>query len=179
MRLFVAIPLPKFARRRLADLQQSISGVRWQRQSQLHVTLKFLGEVDEQRTSLLIGGLKDIHHPALAMTIEGLGYFSRGPSPAVLWVGISNPQELHELYQRIEEQCAGLGFEPENRPFKPHITIGRMKGVSKSEVRSFIKQHKPFTIPEVDIDEFVLFESELHPDGAIHKKVEHFKLNTS
>lgn len=179
MRLFVAIPLPKFVRCRLSEVKQPIEGVRWQRPDQLHVTLKFLGDVSEQRTSLLISELKDIHHHAFTMTIKGFGYFSRGSSPVVLWAGISNSKELHKLYQRVEERCVGMGFQPESRAFKPHVTVGRMQGVSESDVISFINEHRQFVIPKVEVNEFVLFESTLDPGGAVHEKAERFQFNTS
>ncbi len=178
MRLFIAIPLPEAVREKLSELYQSMDGVRWQSQGQLHITLKFLGETDRDQLPELIRGLKSIRHSAFQMTISGFGTFPGKGRPKILWIGIARPEPLKDLQQKIEQQCIEIGFEAEDRPFIPHITLARIKGTPRRDVMSFINQHKKVRIPGVPVNEFVLYESKLDPDGAVHEKVEEFFLNT-
>lgn len=178
MRLFIAIPLPEPVRRRLSDLKQSIEGVRWQRQKQLHITLKFLGDTPEEHLNSLVDELQGIDYQTFTIIIKGFGSFPRGGDPRVLWAGISDPAKLTKLHARIEEKCIAMGYKAEARPFKPHITLGRIKSASKQDILSFINQHKQVVIPEIAVTEFVLYESKLRPGGAVHKKMEHFPLKS-
>lgn len=176
MRLFVAIPLPEFVKKNLGDLQQPIEGVRWQQQSQLHITLKFLGDTDRDRIQDLQTHLSKIDRPSFSITISGFGYFPEGKQPRVLWAGIEKNKPLTKLYREVEQHCTALGFEEDARSFKPHITIARTDGVPKRDVMSFINQHKQFRISDVPVDEFVLYESKLDPDGAKHSRLKTFEL---
>lgn len=168
MRLFIAVPMPEFVANRLVELQQPIEGIRWQQEEKLHLTLKFLGDTESDRAQKLQSVLDTIDIPSFSITLNGLGYFPKGKQPRVLWAGIDKSEPLQKLHKAVESRCADLGFDPEQRPFKPHVTIGRVKGASKSTVESFIDRHEDFHIPDIPVEEFVLFESKLHPDGAQH-----------
>lgn len=111
------------------------------------------------------------------MTISGFGTFPEKGRPKILWIGVAKPEPLKELQQQIEQQCKEMGFEAEDRPFIPHITLARIKGTSKRDVMSFVNQHKKVGFPGVPVNKLVLYESKLHPDGAVHEKVEEFPLN--
>lgn len=176
MRLFIALPIPPFVKEQLVDLQQPIEGVRWQQESQIHLTLKFLGETDLDRAQDLKSHLQDIDTPELSISLKGFGYFPQGKDPKVLWTRVNKNKALTKLYREIEETCARLGFEKENRSFKPHITIARVNSAPKRDIMSFINQHKQFQIPDVSIEEFVLYESKLHSEGAKHSRLKTFQL---
>lgn len=176
MRLFIALPIPEPVKRQLLELQQPIQGVRWQQENQLHLTLKFLGDTEPVRAREVKAGLGDIELPSFTMRLKGFGYFPKGRHPKVLWAGISKNKELVRLQQAVEERCTELGFEAEDRSFKPHITLARLNGVKKRDVLSFVNQHKQFQIPDVPVDEFVLYESKLDPDGAKHTRLKTFPL---
>lgn len=176
MRLFIAIPLSKRVKQKLLDLQQPIDGIRWQSQEQMHLTLKFVGEVDKTTASELREELDNIVHPGFFMTIAGIGYFPEGGQPNVIWMGIKENRTLAELHQKVERACEEVGIAPEDRPYKAHITLGRAKNVSKRAVNSFINQHKKFAMPDVQINEFVLYQSKLHADGARHSRLQTFPL---
>ncbi|MDZ7658404.1 RNA 2',3'-cyclic phosphodiesterase [Fodinibius sp.] len=178
MRLFIAIPLPKGVKQQLLDLQQPIEGIRWQSQEQMHLTLKFVGEVDKTTVSELREELDNIVHSDFSMTISGIGYFPEGKQPKVVWAGIKENANLQELHKKVENRCEKMGIAPENRPYKPHVTIGRTKNAYKRSVTSFINQHKKFGIQNIQVNEFVLFESELHPDGARHHPLQTYLLNS-
>lgn len=178
MRLFVAVPLPKGVRQKLLDLQQSIDGMRWQSQEQMHLTLKFVGEVDATGASELRKELDKISHPGFSMTIAGLGYFPEGKRPNVVWVGINENANLRELHKKVEDRCKNIGIAPENRPFKPHVTIARANNTSKRAVTSFITKHKTFAVTGIPVNEFILYESRLHLDGARHHPLQSYVLKS-
>lgn len=176
MRLFVAIPMPESVKNNLAELRRPIDGVRWQQKDKLHLTLKFLGDTNPDRLPNLKIALDRIETSSFSITLQGLGYFPKGNYPRVLWAGIKKNQSLQELYRSIEQKCTDLGFEAEQRSFKPHITIARIEGGSKSDIMSFINQNKEFNLQEVPVEEFVLYESKLNPDGAEHHRIKTFPL---
>lgn len=176
MRLFIALPIPKSVKKQLAELQQSIKGVRWQQQGQIHLTLKFLGNTGQERARELQKSLDKIKYQAFHIDLEGFGYFPSGKQPKVLWAGIGAGESLFELQNTIEDTCTSVGFDAETRPFKPHITLARVKGGSKGDIISFINKHKQFYIPDIPINEFVLYESKLYPDGVVHNRLSTFPL---
>lgn len=176
MRLFIAIPLPEPVKKQLADLQQPMEGMRWQQEEQMHLTLKFLGSTDRTKARKLQEKLKQVGCLAFDMTLAGFGYFPEGGEPKVLWVGIDENEALNNLQHTVEHICISTGFDAEDRPFKPHITIARVRGTSKRDVHSFINQHKRFRIPEIPVEEFVLYESKLDPEGATHHRLDTFRL---
>ncbi len=178
MRLFIAIPLPQGVKQKLLDLQQPINGVRWQSQEQMHLTLKFVGEVDTTTASELREELDNITYPGFLMTIEGIGYFPDGQQPKVVWAGIKENANLQELHKNVEDRCKKKGIAPENRPYKPHVTIGRTKNTSKQAVTSFINKYNSFILPDIPVNEFALYESKLHPDGARHHRLQTYLLKS-
>lgn len=177
MRLFIALPIPQFVKQQLVDLEQPIGGVRWQSENQIHLTLKFLGETGSEQANDLKSHLGDITLPAFTISLKGFGYFPQGKRPRVLWTRIKKSTPLVTLQQTVEDYCREIGFEAENRSFKPHITIARINGASKRDIMSFINQHKQFQISEIPIEEFVLYESKLDSEGARHSRLKTFPLN--
>jgi len=179
MRLFIAIPLPKSVKRCLSELEQPIEGVRWQKGGQYHLTLKFLGNTDEGKVELLQQKLSEIDFSAFSISINRFGYFPQGRHPKVLWVGIKESKKVVDLYDCIEDKCVSIGFEADNHSFQPHITLARTKGARKRDVLSFINEHKQFCIPNIAVNDFVLYESRLHPNGAKHIRLKTFPLKDS
>lgn len=171
MRLFVAVPIPPEVKEQLVERQQPIEGVRWEARNKLHLTLKFLGDTDPKQAHRLGTKLNNIAQPAFSISIKGVGYFPEGQHPKVLWAGIRQSKQLTRLKNSVEEVCVEMGFEPDSRPFKPHITLGRNKGAPKRDVMSFINQHKQLRIPEVKVQQFVLYESKLDTTGAKHSRL--------
>lgn len=177
MRLFVAIPIPDAVKQKLRDLQQPIEGVRWQSTEQMHLTLKFVGEADTQLTKLLQKRLDEIEHSTFTMDLRGFGYFPEHGRPKVLWTGLRENPSLGELQQKVEQKCEEVGIAPEDRPYKPHITLARVQSASKRTVNAFINQHKKFTVRDIVVDQFVLYKSKLHSDGAQHSRLRTLSLN--
>ncbi|TYP92565.1 2'-5' RNA ligase [Fodinibius salinus] len=176
MRLFIALPISESIKTQLAELKQPMDGVHWQSPDQMHLTLKFLGETKESPAQQLTDYLTNIEHPVLSLTINKLGTFPQSKKPRVLWAGIKKNDSLTTLHEKIEQLCTSLGFDPENRSFIPHITLARMKDVSKEDIAPFINQHEQFHISDILVDQFVLYESRLGSDGAIHHQLQNIKL---
>lgn len=176
MRLFIALPIPSSAKKRLGELHQPIEGVRWQQEGQIHLTLKFLGETDPERAQDLKNDLQNITMPAFDISIQGFGYFSQDKQPRVLWADIKKSAPLKNLQKAVELKCQELGFKAESRAFKPHITIARINGGANCDIMSFINQHKRFQISDIPIEEFVLYESKLNAEGAKHIRLKAFPL---
>ncbi len=174
MRFFIAIPLPTEVKEELHSLMQPINGIRWQDYKQLHITLKFLGDTEADQVDKLNRKLSSVKHSSFTFTCKGLGYFPEGKQPRILWTGVENETPIVNLKSSIEGACAEAGFEPESRSFKPHVTLGKVKGASKRQVLSFINQHKRVRTTYILVEEFVLYKSQLNPDGAVHKPYSRF-----
>jgi RNA 2',3'-cyclic 3'-phosphodiesterase len=132
MRLFIAINLPDKEKQRLSEALAAIAErhplpVRWLATDSLHITLKFLGETAESMVPQLEQALHHASHDCeeFDVTIGGFGAFPSSSRPSILWVGVTAPVELLNLQQQIEAGLTPFGFEPEGRPFKPHITVAR------------------------------------------------------
>lgn len=179
MRLFVAINLDPSLKTPLAEIQGKLKAteapVSWVKPEQLHLTLKFLGEVAEAALPLLQDALGRClaEVAAFSLALSGLGTFPPKGTPRVIWVGVSEGgPEVGELNARIEEALHPLGFPREDRPFHPHLTLGRVKGTRHLQpllerLRSLeVKELGRMRVRFVD-----LMRSDLHPHGAIYTLV--------
>lgn len=176
MRLFTAISLPDDTKEQLHRLMKPLDKVRWLDHTQLHITLKFLGETDPAQLKELIKQLNTVDKPPFGFAINGLGYFPEGDHPRVIWAGIEDESPIVELHRSIEKACRKAGFDREDRPFKPHITLGKAKGASRDVVLPFVKEHNGLYISDVPAEEFILYESRLNSDGAVHEPCAQFPL---
>jgi 2'-5' RNA ligase len=150
--------------------------VRWLAPSQIHLTLKFLGEVPEQDQEALASGLQRscAQMPPFELSLGGLGCFPHSRRPRVFWVGLEGDvTELATLQAKVEHQLESWG-PAEERAFRAHITIGRVKEASTAELRalqSLTSAVEPAVTVRWKIREVVLFRSELHPTGAVHHRL--------
>jgi len=176
MRLFLAVELPDPLKQVLTGLGGA-DGVRWARSEVLHLTLRFLGEVEPDLVPDLIAALRPIlaSHPPLDLVLEGGGAFPRRGRPRVLWVGVGGQVgALRALVADTEAALADLGFETERRPYSPHITLGRVK---RGRPRELVERLESLgRLGDFRATEVVLFESHLRPSGAQHLPLERFSL---
>jgi 2'-5' RNA ligase len=177
MRLFIAIPLPKTILQFLIKLQEPIRGIKWQKTCQMHLTLRFLGETSPKELPELIAGLQSIQRAPFSLQIEGVGVFPGERSPRVIWAGVRKSQQLLELQQRVETSCQKAGFDAERRPFKPHITFGRVKKASRKRIKYLIESDQARSLSQqTHVERFNLYRSELNKNGAVHSVVESYLL---
>ena len=167
-RLFVAIDLPAETKKELAAICFGLPGARWMPVDQLHLTLRFIGEVD--------GGLyKDIQEMLATVTmapftirLQGVGHFPPRKRPRVLWVGIEACDLLMRLRGRIESILVRGGLEPEGRKYSPHITIARLQDTPLVKAGNFLAANGLFATTPFTVRDFLLYSSKLTPKGAIH-----------
>lgn len=174
-RLFVAIRPPRAARERLLALMQGIRGARWQDDTQLHLTLRFIGEVDRHCAEDIAAVLGQIRFPAFEIAVEGADSFEKKGRPSALWVGVAPRPPLQKLRNKIESALRTLGLEPDHRIFLPHITIARLNA-SSGPVGGFIADHAALTGPVFTVAHFDLFESTLSRAGAHYEIIARYPL---
>jgi 2'-5' RNA ligase len=176
MRCFIAICLPDMLKRGLAEVQDSLKvpgiQVGWARPDGIHLTLKFLGEVEEKDISRISGALSravDGVAPFVG-TLRGVGCFPGMSTPRVVWIGIEEPEGiLRRLQQNIEKSMEDIGFPAENRSFKPHLTLGRVRSLIHREalIRQIEKNKDP-DLGSFEVREVHVMQSILKPEGAVH-----------
>lgn len=185
MRLFVALPLPEAVKALLAAEQRrlaahpGLAGMRWSTPEQQHLTLVFLGEVDEARLPELARALAAAsrRQPLLALATAGLGAFPSARRASVLWCGVAGDTEaLAGLHDRLTQQLRGF-YRPEARGFKPHLTLARLRGGAQAEAAAAALAQLPaapvvrWVAREVD-----LYRSQLSREGARYTRLERFAL---
>lgn len=183
MRSFIAIELPDEVKFTLDGIQQSLkksgADIRWVKTDNIHLTLKFLGDIEEKSVTAIIHALKGAckNHKIFRVEILGIGTFPAKRSPRVLWAGINGTGELVKLQAEIDDAMASQGFDPEKRAFSPHLTIGRFRSSrgrdSLLEKTEMIK-HESFGL--FDVRSIYLIKSDLKPSGAVYSRLAEFPL---
>ncbi len=183
-RLFIAIPLPEVHRELLGRLREEgwREGWNWTPRAQLHLTLRFIGEVTDDPLIERLGDeleaqVAQVVQP-FVLPVEGVGAFPPRGTPKVLWVGTGNGHpRLFQLRQRMDDLLLALGLEVDLRTFQPHITLARLREEAAPEgVKHFLKQHRGFEAPPFRVHAFGLYASELQANGAVHTLVREFSL---
>ena len=181
-RLFVAIDLPNAVKGALIALKTEIEGAKWVKAENMHLTLRFIGEVDAAggRLTPIKDALATVKGEAFDMTLASVGRFPEGTKkpPRVLWVGIESPPALVRLYQSIEAALKGIGFAPDDRGFSAHITLARIDGRSRNappQARSsaferFLERHVDYRSEPIHVSSFILVNSTLTPQGSIYRR---------
>ena len=187
MRAFVAVELPQKIREAIAvciaDLKSAGADVKWVETGNLHLTLKFLGEITKPQAAQLKEALMQTAAGLSSFTlrIEGIGAFPRTTSPRVIWLGVREGEKsLAALAERVEETCVGLGFKKGERPFSAHLTIGRVR--SRERLAPLIKrlQLAEFCATEpAPVEKITLFQSLLSPKGSSYVSLAEIRLGSA
>lgn len=174
-RLFVAIRPPAAVRARLLDLMGGVAGARWQDDEQLHLTLRFIGEVDRHMARDVDAALSSVHQPAFSIAINGLGAFDRRGEPVTLWAGVAPQEPLRALHKKVDQALVRVGVEPDRRAYMPHVTVARLPR-GAGPVQSLLEQSGGITSPPFTVDQFRLYESCFTPNGPLYEVVERYGL---
>jgi RNA 2',3'-cyclic 3'-phosphodiesterase len=180
MRLFVALEIPSAVRENLSTLLKSLREVspqtRWVRPENLHVTLKFIGEMAETRLAAIRGALAGVRSDeAVTLDFRGLGFFPNDKHPRVFWAGIEASPNLKTLAADIEKATEKLGIPREQRPFSPHLTLARFEPSRLPEkLRTAIQEKTARDFGSLRTSQFHLIESKLKPSGAEYTTLESF-----
>lgn len=192
VRLFIAAALPEQARKKLESIERQLQraagesarrAVKWVPAGNIHLTLKFLGDVPSSEISALAEMLRTAASltPAFNFSITGVGAFPNLRRPRVIWAGASAPPALFELQERIETETQRLGFLSEERSFSPHLTLGRVSQHARPEeidlIARAVQTAKIGDVETARIDQVHLFRSELQPTGPIYTAMHSFRLS--
>lgn len=174
-RLFVGLRPPPAIRARLLGTMGGVPGARWQSDEQLHLTLRFIGEVDRRTAEDAAHALATVHAAPLTLRIEGVGQFDKRGRTNALWAGARPHEGVAALHKKVDQALARAGLEPERRAYLPHITLARMSGGAGPTNRWLADQagltSEPFTLGH-----FMLFESHLGQGGATYEAIERYPL---
>ena len=174
-RLFVAIRPPEPIRDLLIDAMDESPDFRWQHDEQLHLTLRFIGEVDRPLADDIAAALTRIRAERFSLRIAGTGRFEQRNSGS-LWAGVEPKAPVTALASKIERTCIDLGLEPERRAFHPHITLARWKGRRTREIADFLQRTRGLASEPFGVTEFILFESRLSRHGAHYEEAASYPL---
>ena len=175
-RLFVALRPPRPVREQLLDLMEGLPGARWQDDEQLHLTLRFVGEVDGRTADDITAALAGVRHSPVTIALDGVGRFdSRGRMNAV-WAGVRPHDQLSHLHRKIDQALVRTGLEPERRAYLPHITLARFGRGGGADPAPWIARHAGVSSDLFTIDHFALYESRLGQAGATYEIVERYPL---
>jgi 2'-5' RNA ligase len=186
IRSFLAVELPEAIRKRIeeiqADLRSSNSDVRWVRPDKIHLTLKFFGNIEESRVDTITTSIEPLVAGTshFSLEVQGLGAFPNIRNPRVIWMGlIDEKQVLMPLQKQLESTLEAIGFPVEDRPFRPHLTLGRVNsGRGKDELIGRIQTYKEERFGDLEVSRFVLFKSDLRPTGPIYTPLREVKLGS-
>lgn len=194
MRAFIAIALPDAILNELAEWQKTLrsiaaassperSAVKWARVEGIHLTLKFLGEIDAATVQRVASALGALAQPTqgIGLEVKGLGCFPNCKRPRVLWAGVSSPPSLLDLAAGVEASMRRIGFPAEGRPFSPHLALARMAGGRPQPwVEPIMIEARGWRANHFEISEYCLFESLLSPGApARYRRIASFAVPSS
>jgi len=169
-RLFLAIDLPKDLREQVSALYYGFPKTRWTPPEQLHLTLRFIGEVDGLFFRRIVDDLETLKFEPFPLQFTGLGYFPPRRHPNILWVGVDKNEPLIRLQRSLETRLVKLGLAAERRKFHPHLTIARLSPeTSLARLADYLSMNGAFSLPPFTVEEFHLYSSHLSRQGADHQ----------
>jgi 2'-5' RNA ligase len=180
MRVFIAIDVPNEIRQRLAAIQDQLrpasTAARWVSTDSIHITLKFLGEIPEERRTDIDSALTGLTWLPMSVSVRGVGFFPGVRSPRILWAGVECPT-MEGLANEVETRLVQAGFDSERRAFRAHLTLARTKETRLEN--SLVKSAEP--LKEVEFGTFVanrfyLYQSTLKPGGSLYTKLKEYAL---
>ena len=173
LRLFVGLPLPEGVRKILLSRMGGFPDVRWQDDRQLHLTLRFLGNVKENQATDIDLALKGLPFEPFELKLEGTGLFGTLRKPRLIWAGVDPLAPLVDLVRKMEAAVVRTGLPPETRNYTPHITIARCHQHS-ALINQFLDETADLTSPPWVVDHFVLFRSHLGHKAARYQEVSRY-----
>lgn len=172
-RLFVALHPPEQVRDALLDTMEGVVGARWQDADNLHVTLRFIGEVDRHLFADIVTTLESVPFRPFALRLSDVGHFEGKRRARAIWARVEPSEELRTFQHSVELACRRAGLPPETRKFVPHVTLARLNSGS-GDIANWLLANGTFTAPLWNIEQFFLFESDLTPQGALYQKISEF-----
>jgi len=182
MRCFLAVDIPEHIKKSILkatqNLRKDLIGIKWVEPHNLHITIKFLGEVEDKNALALAETLEKrlLNSGTFVLKLKNFGFFPDLKRPRVFWVGVEDRGEnLKKLWKEIENIVPKYGISRDNRTFTPHLTLARIKKPIKIE-KSGLESLKNFETPEFKIDTLIFYKSVLTSKGPIYTKIKEIKL---
>lgn len=176
-RLFVALRPPPPIRAALLSVMDGVAGARWQDDEQLHVTVRFLGEVDRHQADDVAAALAAVRATPPAVRIDGVGTFDTRGHVDTLWARITPAEPLAALHRKVNQALARAGIAPDPRRYLPHVTLARFgRRASTEGLPQWIDRHAALATRQFTMDHVLLFESRLDPEGARYEAVARWRL---
>ena len=176
-RLFVAIRPPAAIRAQLLALMGGVPGARWQDDEQLHLTLRFIGEVDRPMAEDVAAALANVRQPPFEVALAGFGRFERRGRPEALWAGVTPHDALRALHKKVDQALVRLGLPPEGRAYLPHIILARFsRSAGPAPLDHFVAANGEAASAPFAVTHFQLFESRLGREGARYEAIARYPL---
>lgn len=175
MRLFVALALPDVVAEGLILLQGGIPGARWSTREQLHLTLRFIGEVDGRDAQAIDDALASIRAPRFTLELKGVGEFG-GKNPRALWAGVRDGAPVEHLQRKVESAVQRVGVAPEERKFSAHVTLARLRAAQRDRIITFLASHALYASGPFEVNGFILYSSTLTPNGSLYRAERSYRL---
>jgi 2'-5' RNA ligase len=169
IRLFAAIAVPDAAAQALAALAQGLPGARWSPPENLHITLRFVGEVSEDVADDLDAGLGAVPGSPFDVSLAGVGSFGDGRRIEAIWVGVEASEALSQLQRRCESAARRAGLKADTRTWKPHVTLAYPRGSEGFRVGDWSRRHNLFRAPPFRVDRFGLYSSWRTRGGSAYR----------
>jgi len=175
-RLFIALRPPREIRAIcLSSMAEGPAGWAWQDDEQLHITLRYIGEVNRTKAEEIAQSLESFHAPAPKVRIAGVGIFDHGARSA-LFARIVPKEPLDALHRKIDRRLVQLGLEPDRRPFLPHITLARRRRTAEDPA-AWLERHAALASDPIPVSHLTLFESHIGQHGAVYEPILRVSLN--
>jgi 2'-5' RNA ligase len=180
MRLFVALSIPDAVAGSLLLLQGGVPGARWQTREQLHLTLRFIGEVDGRDMAAIEDALDGIDAPGFELELHGVGQFGNR-KPNALWAGLRPSPELDHLQRKVDNAIRRVGqpqdsYGGSGHKFTPHITLARLRHPDMDRLREWLTHNALYTSARFGVESFHLYSSRLTSDGSVYRVEEDYPL---
>lgn len=176
LRLFVGIALPPEQRLTLSIICRGVPGVKWVDPGNYHVTLRFIGDVDEGVAADIDEALAGIRLPRFELAVAGTGSFGPDDKPRVIYAGLDRSAALALLHDKVEMALMRIGLAPEGRRYSPHVTLAKVQNGNPIEIRRFTSEHNLLRLPGFRVEVFSLIRSYLTKAGAIYEDVADYPL---
>lgn len=172
-RLFIGLRPPREIRDLLRRAMGGVAGARWQEDDQLHLTLRYVGEVDRRTAEEVALAVSRVHAPVIETAIAGVGCFDKNGRTDALWAGVADPAPIAALHRKVDQALVRIGLPAEGRAFVPHVTLARLPRSlgSGSAIDAFLAREAALSSPRFMMAHLILFESHLSSDRARYDTV--------
>jgi 2'-5' RNA ligase len=175
-RLFVSIDLPRIVKRELSGICSGLPNGRWVKEEQIHLTLRFIGEVDDKVFQEIKKNLAEIESLPFSIRLAGVGCFPSRAQPRIVWAGVDPGEPVSALRNKVEAAMVNLGLPPEGQKFSPHVTLARLRDTPPAAITRYLSTNTLFTGSRFEVKEFYLYSSVLTKNGAVYRVVADYPL---